>query len=233
VLKSRKRNVVTLDIGPFCAQETILVDSDDGRVHHSKELRSLSPYRCTYGYDVLVYVGKALFVRNYNEKQIIEKLSRRNVSISRREIGFLGRKFITYLAIAHQQSRQRLKEHMIVRGGYILHMDGTCEGDSPHLFTGMDSIAQIVLDNIKIPSEKAEFIIPFLQKIQKQYGDPVALVHDMGKGILSAVSTVFKDIPDFICHFHFLRDIGKDLFETDYNKIRTRLKKHRIRSVLR
>jgi len=233
VLKSRKRNVVTLDIGPFCARETILAGSDDGSVYLSQALRSLTPYRCTYGYDVLVYVGKALFVRNYNEKQIIEKLARRNVSISQREIGFLGRKFITYLAIAHQQSRQQLKEHMILRGGYILHMDGTCEGDSPHLFTGIDGIAQIVLDNIKIPSEKAEFIIPFLQKIQQQYGDPIALVHDMGQGILSAVKTVFNNIPDFICHFHFLRDIGKDLFETDYNKIRTRLKKHRIRSVLR
>jgi hypothetical protein len=233
VLKSRTKHVVTLDIGPFRARETILTGVDDSRVYHSQELRSLTPYRCTYGYDVLVYVGKALFVSNYNEKQIIEELARRNVTISQREIGFLGRKFITYLAIAHQQSRQQLKEHMMLRGGYILHMDGTCEGDSPHLFTGMDGIAQIVLDNIKLPSERAEFIIPFLQKIQQQYGDPIALVHDMGQGILSAVKTVFKDIPDFICHFHFLRDIGKDLFESDYSKIRTRLKKHKIRSVLR
>jgi len=55
----------------------------------------------------------------------------------------------------------------------------------------------------------------------------------MGKGILSAVKTVFPGIPDFICHFHFLRDIGKDLLESDYGKIRNRLKKHKIRSVLR
>ena len=145
----------------------------------------------------------------------------------------MGRKFIAYLAIAHQQSRQRLKAHMALRGGYILHMDGTCEGDSPHLFTGIDGIANIVLDNIKLPSEKAELIIPFLRRIQRQYGQPIALVHDMGQGILSAVKTVFKGIPDFICHFHFLRDIGKDLFEKDYSKIRTRLKKHKIRGVLR
>ena len=122
---------------------------------------------------------------------------------------------------------------MLRQGGYILHLDGTCEGGSPHLFTGMDGIAQIVLDNIKLPSEKAELIIPFLKRLKEQYGDPIALVHDMGKGILSAVSTVFKDIPDFICHFHFLRDIGKDLYETEYAKIRTRLKKHKIRGLLR
>lgn len=233
VLKSRKKTVVTLDVGPFCAKETLLIDSSDGTVYHSQQLRSLTPYRCTYGYDVLVCVGYGLFIHSHSEQQIIEQLAHKNVSISQREIGFLGRKFITYLAIAHQQSRQRLKQFMSFKGGYILHLDGTCEGDSPHLFTGMDGIAKIVLDNIKLPSEKAELLIPFFTKIKQQYGDPVALVHDMGQGILSAVKEVFKDIPDFICHFHFLRDIGKDLYGNEYAKIRTRLQKHKIRGLLR
>ena len=56
VVKSRKKKVVTLDIGPFHAVETILVDSSD-KVHHSNQLRCLTPQRCTYGYDVLVYGG--------------------------------------------------------------------------------------------------------------------------------------------------------------------------------
>ena len=232
VLKSRKKNVITLDIGPFRAKETIL-NNGNGSVYRSEQLRALTPHRCTYGYDVLVYVGRALFIHSRNEQQIIEDLGKKNVLISPRQIGFLGKKFIVYLAIAHQQSRQRLKQEMISRGGYILHLDGTCEGDSPHLFTGIDGIAQIVLDNIKLPSEKAELLIPFFRQIRQQYGDPIALVHDMGKGILSAVNAVFKGIPDFICHFHFLRDIGKDLFEKEYAKIRNRLKKHKIRPLLR
>lgn len=233
VLKTQKKTVVTLDIGSFCAKETILFDPFDKTVHRSRQLCSLTPYRCTYGYDVLIFVGYSLFVHCLTEQQIIEQLAHKNVPISQREIGFLGNKFIAYLAIAHQQAQQRLNQFMSQKGGYILHLDGTCEDDSPHLFTGMDGIAQIVLDNIKLPSEKAELIIPFLTKLKEQYGDPIALVHDMGKGILSAVSTVFKDIPDFICHFHFLRDIGKDLYETEYAKIRTRLKKHKIRGLLR
>jgi len=232
VLKSREKNVITMDIGPFCAKETILY-SGNGNVYHSEQLRALTPYQCTYGYDVLVYVGRALFIHGRNEQQIIEDLGNKNVTISPRQIGFLGKKFIVYLAIAHQQSRQRLKQEMVSRGGYILHLDGTCEGDSPHIFTGMDGIAKIVLDNIKLPSEKAELLIPFFRQIKHQYGEPIALVHDMGKGILSAVNTVFEGIPDFICHFHFLRDIGKDLFEEEYAKIRNRLRKHKIRPLLR
>jgi len=221
-----------MDIGPFRARETIL-QNRDGTVYHSRQLRTLTPYRATFGYDVLVRVGRALFMHCHSEQKIIEDLVRDNVVISQREIGFLGKKFIVYLAIAHQQSQHRLKQVMASRGGYILHLDGTCEGDSPHLFTGMDGIAQIVLDNIKLPSEKAELLIPFFRQIKWQYGDPVALVHDMGRGILSAVKAVFQGIPDFICHFHFLRDIGKDLFDKEYVVIRNRLKKHKIRSLLR
>ncbi|MFQ5439805.1 MAG: hypothetical protein ACE5DK_13360, partial [Paracoccaceae bacterium] len=47
-----------------------------------------------------------------------------------------------------------------------------------------------------------------------------ALVHDMGKAILKAVASVFPGIPDYICHFHFLRDLGKDLFDFEYRTMR-------------
>ncbi len=55
----------------------------------------------------------------------------------------------------------------------------------------------------------------------------------MGSGILKAVGQVFPDVPDYICHFHFLRDIGKDLFGKENDMIRNQLKKHAIQSVLR
>ena len=87
VLKSREKKVVTMDIGPFYAKETVLYNSD-GALYHSRQLRSLVPYRCTYGYDVLVYVGRALFLHCRTEHQIIEELRRKNISISPREIGY-------------------------------------------------------------------------------------------------------------------------------------------------
>jgi hypothetical protein len=232
VIKTSKKNIVTLAIGPFEAKETILQD-DAGTIYHSRQLRSLAPYRCTFGYDVLVYVGRMLFIEGYSERQIMAALDRKNVRISAREVSYLGKKFVIYLALAHRQSRERIKQTMAQRGGYILHLDGTCEADSPHLITGIDGIAQIVLDNIKLPSEKAALLIPFLRRIKRQYGEPLALVHDMGTGIMSAIGVVFEGVRDFICHFHFLRDIGKDLFEQEYAKIRNRLKKHKIRAVLR
>ena len=147
------------------------------------------------------------------------------------EIGYLGRKFVVYLALAHGESREKLVQSMAKRGGYILHVDGTCEGDSPHLFCGMDGVTEWILDNIKIPSEKKELLIPFFRRIRNHYGYPIALVHDMGVGILSAVVKVFPGIPDYICHFHFLRDVGKDLLLDDYQTIIARLRKHKVRTL--
>jgi hypothetical protein len=167
VLKSREKKVITLDIGPFRAKETILCD-DSGRVYKSNRLHALTPLRCTHGYDVLVYVGRALFIHHRRERQIVADLAAKNVSICARQVGYLGAKFIAYLAMAHHQNRARLKQAMILRGGNILHLDGTCEADSPQLFTGMDGIAKIVLDNIKLPSEKAESLIPFLKQIKRE-----------------------------------------------------------------
>ena len=233
VFKTREKKVVTLDIEAFRAKEIILQCPEDKALYPSHELKALTPYRCTFGYDVIVYVGYALFVHCRSEQEIMKGLAEKNISISDREISFLGKKFVIYLAMAHRQSRQRIRRAMAVRGGYILHLDGTCEGDSPHLFSGLDGIAELVLDNVKLPSEKADLLIPFLQQIKKQYGDPIALVHDMGKGIILATGEVFPGKPDFICHFHFLRDIGKDLLEDDYQRIRNRLKKLKIRTSLR
>jgi hypothetical protein len=117
---------------------------------------------------------------------------------------------------------------MRAQGGYFLHLDATCEAGPPRLMSSLDSLSEIVLGNVKIPSEKTQEIIPFLEEIKARYGVPLAAVHDMGAGILAAVKTVFPGVPDFICHFHFLRDLGKDLLEPDYDAIRKRLRHHAI-----
>ena len=99
--------------------------------------------------------------------------------------------------------------------------------------SGIDGLSRLVLANVKLPSEKAERIIPFLRNIQSDYGDPIACVHDMGTGICKAVNTVFSDVRDFIRHFHFLRDVGKDLLEPSYRTLRSCFRRHAFTSRLR
>lgn len=233
IRKTCASTAATLDIGMFKAYEVQLLCNCCGKVYFSEELRKFVPDQCKFGVDVIVYIGKALFLRYRNEKEIQTELSYRNIPISIREIGYLGKKFIVYLALAHREGREGIKKYMTSRGGYILHLDGTCEGDSPHLMSALDEITDIVLENVKLPSENSDQIIPFLQQIQETYGDPIALVHDMGSGILNSVSEVFPDTLDYICHYHFLKNIGIELFGIENTVLRKSIKDYKIKGQLR
>jgi len=226
------KRVATLEIRDFIAHETVYHCELCGRIFHSEELRSLVPKNCNFGYDVIVFIGESVFLQCRDYQEIFWDLRERNVTISESEVAFLARKFVIYLSLLHRRVRKKIRKFMKLNGGYILHPDGTCEGGSPHLISALDGITEIVLDNIKLPSENAGDLIPFLEAIKKAYGVPVAVVSDMGKAIVAAVKKVFKNVPHLLCHYHFLRDLGKDLFGEENDVIRKRLKSHGIQSHL-
>lgn len=233
VLKTTTRKVATLDIGDFMAREILYTCRRCGSVFRSEELRSLVADGCVIAYDVLVSVGQAFFLNSRTNEQIMLELRQRNVTVCKSEVSYLAKKFIIYLAAVHRKVQSKTRAFLSINGGYILHLDGTCEGESPHLMSVLDGITEIVLDNAKLPTENADDLIPFLQKVEKDYGEPVAAVSDMSKAILSALGVVFPHVPQFICHFHFLKDVGNDLFGEEYEIIRRRLKQHGIQATLR
>jgi len=233
VLKTREKKVVTMEVGKFIAHETIMHGEDCGKKYYSEDLRALVPVQGVFGFDVIVYVGEALYLQHRSDTEVQSLLAEKNISISLREVAYLGKKFITYLTITHQESSEKIKNHIRLNGGYILHLDGTCEGGSPHLFSSMDGLNGIILHNIKVPSENSKYLIPFLKDIESRYGAPIGVVSDMSNAIIKAVETVFVDVNIYVCHFHFLRDIGKDLASKDYNSIRKILSEHKIYAALR
>jgi len=227
------KKVATLAIGDFIGHETVYYCPGCGRVFHSAELRKLIPENCNFGYDIIVFIGKSLFLRCRNYQEIRLELQQRNILISESEIAFLAKKFVLYLGLLHKSSQRELEKYMHINGGYILHLDGTCDGGSPHLISVLDGITKIVLDNRKLSSENAEELIPFLAGIKESYGEPLAVVSDMGKGIGLAVKEVFKNVSSFICHYHFLKSVGKNLFGDENDIIRKRLRKHNVSVILR
>lgn len=236
VQKTRRKKILTL-LGPFIAHETVAQCELCSRTFPSDPLLRLVGPRCNVAFDVLVFVGEALFRRHRNTREVRCELIARNVRLSISEIEYLGRKFVINLAAAHQRATPRIRRAMELSGGYILHLDAMHEGEAPALMSGMDSLRKFVLGNVKLPSEHADHIAPFLQKLKADYGSPIACVHDMGSGILKAVAQVFPGIRDFICHFHFLRDLGKDFLEPSYALIRSQLRSHgtasRLHALLR
>jgi len=200
--------------------------ADCNRIYSPEKFEKIVPPHSNVGYDVMVLVGRLIFCEHHTLMETVLELKKRNIHISSSEVAYLSQKFIIYLSILHGQAGEMLKIRILQNGGYILHIDGTSEGASPHLITAIDEVTNFVLANVKVPSEKTEQVIPFLKDIKKQYGKPLAVTSDMGRAFLSAIS-------DYICHFHFLRDIGKDLLEKEYSIIRNKLKKYGITSQLR
>jgi len=138
VLKSSPaKRAATLAIGSFIAHETV---SYCATTYRSGELGALIPQHCNFGYDVIVFIGESLFLRCRNYQEIRLELRRRNIRISESEIGFLARKFVVYLGALHRSVQRKTRKHMRMNGGYILHLDGTCEGASPHLISVLDGI---------------------------------------------------------------------------------------------
>lgn len=206
---------------------------DCNTVYPSEEFSGIAPQYSNIGYDVIVLIGRLIFHEHHTLMETKYVLENRNIQISSSEVAYLAQKFIIYLSILHQEAGLKLKMQIHQNGGYILHVDGTSEGASPHLISAIDEVSNIVLANVKVPSESKEQVVPFLKEIKGQYGDPLAVTSDMGRAFLSAISEVFPDKPNYICHFHFLRDTGKDLLEKEYSIIRNKLKKYGITSQLR
>jgi hypothetical protein len=168
-------------------------------------VRQIVASHCNVGWDIRVFVGRSLFQRYQTTDQICDELKLRNIELSPSEVEYLGRKFILYLALAHRQAAPSIERAIQRSGGYILHLDATHEKDAPALMTGMDGLRNIVLANVKIPSGHADHIVPFLEQLQKDYGTPIACVHDMGTCICKAVIrvslnplTILNGAPDFL-----------------------------------
>lgn len=221
-----REKVVTLQIGQFKVYEVVKYCTVCEKIYRHDDLKYLVPEFSNFGYDVIEYVGHALFQKFRTIEQTIEELKEKNVTISEREVTFLGKKFIFYLAYAHKDKSPELRQLLHLIGGYILHFDATCDGDSPHLFCAMAEVVNLVLGSVKMPSETTEAIVAFLSTIKEQYGAPLAGVSDMLKANLAAFEIVFPGIPHFVCLYHFLRDVGKDLMEDDYSILRNGLKRY-------
>jgi hypothetical protein len=221
VQKTEKRSVITLWIGKINIHETVKQCRVCKKTYASADQNRLVPKHCSFGFDVMVYVGKALFQRYKTENEVAEELRSKNVPISEREVSYLAKKFICYLALTHQEKIPEIRKLIEDNGGSCLHFDGTNDGGSPHLIVAVDETEKLVLGSIKALSESTESVSSLLRQVKRDYGDPMALIHDLGKANLSAVLNVFPEVADYVCHFHFLRDIGKDLFGDEDARIRS------------
>jgi len=236
VLATRRREVVSVVYGKFVA-----IERQGYCPHHadlpparSVKLQQIVAPSCNLAYDVLAHVGWARFVQCRPCEEIQEELSRHHgIMVPVRTVNELGRKFVAYFQVVHQESIPLLRRDMGRRGGYILHVDGTCEGASPVLLVCLDSLSGQVLESRKIGSENHEEVLQVLNDVRRDWGVPLATVHDLRRSLITAARDAFPGTPQFVCHYHLVADVGKDLLSGHVDRLRGLFRRTKVRPKLR
>ena len=113
-------------------------------------------------------------------------------------------------------------------GGMIIHVDATDENGGNAVFQIKEENTGITLFAESMISEKEEYITPICQKFKANFGNPIAIVRDMGSAIIKSCNKEFPDIPQQICHYHFIRALGKRIFDDIYIKFKSAISKSKI-----
>jgi len=194
--------------------------------------RLVAPHQ-RYGYDLVVHVGLARYLRGKQRQEIRAELHQAHgLVLCEGSVSTLCDRFLVYLEALHLRRVPELRRAMA--DGYPLHLDATCERGKGGLFVCMDGWRGWVLTAARIPSEHEDHLRPGVHKTAALFGDPVATVRDMGEGMGKAVAPLrARGVPDFICHYHFLGAVGKKLFEAPYRVLGNLLRQHKLQGDLR
>ncbi len=237
VQKSVEHRVVTLEHGDFIAHETIHVckarcrQPSGALVTGRSEtlLLKVSPGKI-YGYDLEVHVGIERFLHHRQREEIRRELVQRHgIGLSSGQVSELAARFLEHLEALHASRAAELRAAMDGDGGYPLHIDATGEDGRGTMLVAFSGWRRWVLGAWKLPTERAEFILPAIQSIAASFGTPRAIMRDLGGAMKDAADEFVKSLENAIailaCHLHFLSDIGEDLLEEGHSKLRDLFRK--------
>lgn len=186
----------------------------------------------------MVHVGLERFLRHRQREEIRVSLEAdHGISLSSGEISVLAARFLTYLERLHHASAPALRAALAAAGGWPLHIDATGEDGRGTLLVAFAGWRQWVLGAWKVPTERADAILPRLREVTFRFGSPCAIVRDLGRAMAEASQALVKSlklsIPVLACHLHFLSDIGKDLLKDSHDRLRVLFQQVNLRKQLR
>ncbi len=238
VQRTRTRCPITLALGQPTVRHHIQVCSRCGRTSREEGLAPFVPPGGTYGYDLIVKVGLARFVEQRQALEIREQIQAHDhLDLPPTTVLALADSFLDFLEAVHQTHAPQMRAWLSEAGGYVLHLDGTCEAGSPVVFVTLDGRSELVLVAQKIPSENVADIQAVVTQCVSRFGQPLATMRDLSPNIELAreglvKAGVLKPVPDFICQYHFLANVGERLCQRSHATLTKELRRHKIKSRL-
>ena len=105
----------------------------------------------------------------------------------------------------------------------MLHIDGTEEKGSEVVFCAKEGRTGITVMADTLPVESEEHVTKFLKRYKNEFGSPLVAVRDMSQILKTCVDKVFPGVPHQICHFHFVKNLGKDVLQSPYFDLRRKV----------
>jgi hypothetical protein len=203
----------------------------------SADLSTLFPARATFGYDVIVRVGLERFLRYQQRDEIRATLAAEGVDLSEAQVSLLGRRFLEYLEALHRERAPMLRAALAADGGWPMHVDATGEDGRGTLLVVYAGWRGWVLGAWKVPTERADIMLPRMRQVAERFGSPCAIMRDLGRAVGEASSTFVTErrltIPILACHMHFLRDVGSDLMRSTHEELRGHFRHFKLLPQLR
>jgi hypothetical protein len=183
-----------------------------------------------FGLDVIAWVGTRRYAQHRSIPEIHQALVDQGVAVAQRTVANLLERYDELLSLTLQDT-ERLQRITQSHGRVILALDGL-QPDVGHevLWVIRDCLSGDVLLTQSLLSASHTDLAALLRRVKQALRVPiVAVVSDGQRSIRKAVHDALPTVPHQLCHFHYLREAAKPIYEADRHAKKAR--KKRVRGV--
>jgi hypothetical protein len=169
-----------------------------------------------FGLDLIALVGRLRHAEHRSVPEIHAELVRRGVSICIRSVSNLLDRYDELLALS-ASDRTRLRRITAEAGRVILAIDGL-QPDVGHevLWVFRDVLSGEILLARSLLSSTQVDLAELIGEVKQALEVPIAgVVSDGQDSIRKAVQEALDGVPHQLCHFHYLREAARPVYEAD------------------
>jgi hypothetical protein len=188
-----------------------------------------------FGLDVIALVGQLRHAEHRSVPEIHAELVRRGIPICVRSVANLLDRYDELLTLS-LSGTERLRRVTAAAGKVVLAIDGL-QPDVGHevLWVLRDTLSGEVLLARSLLSSTQDDLAKLIGEVQAALSVPIAgVVSDGQDSIRKAVKKALDGVPHQLCHFHYLREAAKPVYEADrHAKVQLKEKVRGIRPIER
>jgi hypothetical protein len=188
-----------------------------------------------FGLDVIALVGALRHAEHRSVPEVHAELVRRGVPICARSVGNLLDRYDELLTLS-LSDRERLRRVTAAAGKVVLAIDGLQPDVGHEVLWGLrDCLSGEVLLARSLLSSTQDDLAGLLGEVKAALSVPiVGVVSDGQDSIRKAVRKALDGVPHQLCHFHYLREAAKPVYEADrHAKVQLKKKVRGIRPLER